>query len=142
MKFASFALVAVLPLAAAAQGVPGSHFIENWDQDGDSIVTLAELKQKRDDVFYTFDSNENGFLDAAEYGYFDDARAVDMEGQGEHAQGKMGRVQEGMLLTFNDTDGDGFVSQAEFLAKATDWLALIDRDGSGDVTSADFGPRS
>lgn len=68
-------------------------------------------------------------------------RAADMANQGDHAQGKMGRVQEGMQMTFADANGDGQVSEAEFFAKAADWLTIIDRDGSGDVTSADFGPR-
>lgn len=141
MKYATFALIALFPLSAVAQGAPGTHFIENWDQDGDGTVTLAELTQKRGDVFYTFDSDDNGVLDATEYSDFDAARAADMEGQGGHGNGKMGRAQEGMILTFNDTDGDGQVSEAEFLAKAKEWLVLIDRDGSGDVTVADFGPR-
>ena len=142
MRYATFALVALFPLSAAAQGAPGAHFIENWDQDGDGTVTLAELRQKRGYVFYTFDADDNGMLDAEEYGHFDEARAVDMEGQSAHAKGKLGRAQEGMTLTFNDADGDGQVSESEFLSKAKDWLALIDRDGSGNVTSADFGPRS
>jgi uncharacterized protein (DUF2141 family) len=142
MKFATFALIALFPLTAVAEGVPGSHFIENWDQNGDGVVTLDELKQKRGDVFYTFDSDENGFLNAEEYSYFDDARQADMEGQDEQEQAKGKRVQKGMVLAFNDTNADGQVSKAEFLEKAEDWLALIDRDGSGDVTTADFGPRN
>ncbi|MEO9824166.1 MAG: EF-hand domain-containing protein [Paracoccaceae bacterium] len=142
MKIATLSVLILLPMTAAAQGGPGSHFIENWDQNNDGIVTLAELREKRGDVFYTFDSDENGFLNAEEYSYFDDARQADMEGQGEHAQGKMGRVQEGMIMAFNDTNSDGQVSEAEFLANAENWLALIDRNESGDVTSADFGPQS
>ena len=141
MKFTTFALVALFPLSVAAQGAPGSHFIENWDLNADGTVTLAELEEKRGDVFYMFDADENGMLNADEYASFDDVRAADMENQGDHAQGKMGRVQEGMQMTFNDTNDDGQVSEAEFLAKAADWLAIIDRDESGDVTSADFGPR-
>lgn len=141
MKLIALTLAALLPVAAAAQGAPGSHFIENWDLDGDGAVTIAELTQKRGDVFYTFDYDENGLLDAEEYVFFDEARANDMKNQGDQAQGKMGRVQEGMQMAFNDTDGDGKVSEEEFLAKATEWLRLIDRDASGDVTSADFGPR-
>ena len=129
-------------MAAAAEGGPGAHFIESWDRNNDSIVTLAELRAKRGDVFYTFDSDENGFLNAEEYGYFDDARQADMEGQGEHAQGKLGRVQEGLVMAFNDSNGDGQVSEAEFFANAKNWLALIDRNESGDVTPADFGPQS
>jgi uncharacterized protein (DUF2141 family) len=129
-------------MAAAAEGGPGAHFIESWDRNNDSIVTLAELRAKRGDVFYTFDSDENGFLNAEEYGYFDDARQADMEGQGEHAQGKLGRVQEGLVMAFNDSNGDGQVSEAEFFANAKNWLALIDCNESGDVTPADFGPQS
>lgn len=141
MKFTTFALVALFPLSVAAQGAPGSHFIESWDLNADGTVTLAELEQKRGDVFYMFDEDENGMLNADEYASFDEVRAADMENQGDHAQGKMGRVQEGMQMTFNDTNDDGQVSKAEFLAKAADWLAIIDRDESGNVTSADFGPR-
>ena len=129
-------------MAAAAEGGPGAHFIESWDRNNDGIVTLVELRAKRGDVFYTFDSDENGFLNAEEYGYFDDARQADMEGQGEHAQGKLGRVQEGLVMAFNDSNGDGQVSEAEFFANAKNWLALIDRNESGDVTPADFGPQS
>lgn len=102
---------------------------------------MAELTEKRGDVFYTFDSDDNGILTPEEYSYFDDARAADMEGQPAEAQGRMGKVQQGMILSFNDTDGDGSVSRDEFLSRTADWLALVDRDGSGDVTEADFGPR-
>jgi predicted lipoprotein with Yx(FWY)xxD motif len=143
MKTILLTTALLLPMAAfAADGQPGSHFIENWDLDANGIVTLAELTEKRGDVFYTFDSDDDGVLTAEEYSYFDDARAVDLENNAEHAGGKTGKVQEGMTLVFNDTDGDGYVSRDEFLAHATDWLALIDRDESGDVTTADFGPRS
>ncbi len=141
MKFTTFALVALFSLSVAAQDAPGSHFIESWDLNADGTVTLAELEEKRGDVFYMFDADENGMLNADEYASFDEVRAADMENQGDHAQGKMGRVQEGMQMTFNDANGDGQVSEAEFVAKAADWLAIIDRDESGDVTSADFGPR-
>lgn len=133
----------IVPMAAyAADGQPGSHFVENWDLDANGVVTLAELTEKRGDVFVTFDSDDDGILTAEEYSYFDDARKVDMENNAEHAGGKMGKVQEGMTLSFNDTDGDGTVSRDEFLSHAADWLALIDRDGSGDVTTSDFGPRT
>lgn len=133
----------IVPMAAyAAGGQPGSHFVENWDLDANGVVTLAELTEKRGDVFVTFDSDDDGILTAEEYSYFDDARKVDMENNAEHAGGKMGKVQEGMTLSFNDTDGDGTVSRDEFLSHAADWLALIDRDGSGDVTTSDFGPRT
>lgn len=138
-------LIAVLALAAhpviAEGNAPGAHFIENWDLDGDGVVTLAELEERRGLVFLTFDANEDGLLNAEEYAMFDEARANDMKNNAGHGNG-MRRASEGMTLTFNDTDSDGAVSEAEFVAHAADWLALIDRDGSGDVTTADFGPRN
>jgi hypothetical protein len=36
-------------------------------RDGNGTATLAELREMRDNVFYTFDSDENGSLDAEEY---------------------------------------------------------------------------
>ena len=143
MKTLLLTTALLIPVAAfAADGQPGSHFIENWDLDANGAVTLAELTEKRGDVFYTFDSDDDGMLTAEEYSYFDDARKVDMQSNAERSGGKMGKVQKGMTLDYNDTDGDGSVSRNEFLANTTDWLAIIDQDGSGDVTFADFGPRT
>ena len=142
MKTIFLATALLAPMAAfAADNQPGSHFIENWDLDANGAVTLAELTEKRGDVFYMFDNDDDGVLTAEEYSNFDEARKLDMENSGGHEGGKMGKVQEGLTLAFNDTDGDGAVSRDEFLAHTADWLALIDRDESGDVTAADFGPR-
>ncbi len=127
-------------LASAAFAAPGDHFIENWDLDADGAVTLSEVETRRGDVFYTFDADENGVLDAEEYAMFDEARANDMQNEPGHGRsGTMGRAAEGMTLVFNDTDGDGAVTEAEFMAHSKAWLALIDRDGNGAITSADFG---
>lgn len=140
------AMFALMTSAASADShaakQPGSHFIENWDLDGDGRVTVEEAKERRESVFASFDSDEDGFLVAEEYALFDEARANDASQHGE-GMGKGGRrAQEGMTLAFNDTDQDGKVSKAEFLDRAQAWLALIDRDGDAVVTSADFGPRS
>lgn len=142
MKFTLVATLAFLPVATfAADGTPGSHFIESWDLNGDAVVTANELQERRGDVFYTFDSDEDGILTAEEYTYFDDARALDMEAQGGHAGGRMMRVGEGMTLAFNDLDADGEVSREEFLAQVDAWLAMIDQNGDGQITQADFGPK-
>jgi len=127
--------------ATAAEG-PGAHFIENWDLDGNGAVTAEEARERRSDVFASFDANDDGFLDAEEYELFDEARALD---QAENEPQGMGRGNRnpanGMRLEVNDTDGDGKVSRDEFLDNAPAWIEMVDRNGDGVVTQADFGPR-
>ena len=145
------ALLLAAPAAFAQQGTPGTHFIENWDMDADGVVSLEEVQERRGIVFDMFDDDQNGQLNAAEYAIFDETRAADMEqnagghgnGQGQ-GQGQGGdRMNEGMTMAFNDTDGDGDgeVSKEEFLARASDWFMMMDRNGDGAVTTDDFGRR-
>ncbi|WP_425072076.1 EF-hand domain-containing protein [Sagittula sp. S175] len=142
MKTLSLALVAALLAAPvfAQQGNPGAHFIENWDLNGDGAVSAEEAAERRSDVFASFDSNEDGFLDAGEYVPFDEARANDMAENAGHGQGGGAMAAaNGMKLEVNDTDKDGKVSREEFLTNAASWIAGMDKDGDGVVTKADFG---
>lgn len=134
-----FALL--FPVTAAAQGTPGSHFIQNWDLDENGAVSLEEIIERRGDVFFMFDQDENGRLDATEYVLFDETRAADMANNAA-GHGKGGhRMQEGLTLAFNDSNADGEVSKEEFIARSGDWVAQVDSDGDGAITAADFGPQ-
>lgn len=163
------ALALLLGTAAYAENMtPGAHFLQNWDQDGNGIVSLEEATTKRNDLFTSFDADEDGKLSAEEYSAFDDMRTADQEmmrqemgagmgqgqgnGQGQgmgHGKGHgmgmgmglgKGTPEEGgMMRGFNDTDGDGKVSREEFTNRTADWLAMMDHDGDGQVTAADFG---
>jgi hypothetical protein len=142
MKYLAIAVLLLAYPALAQPGQPGQHFVENWDLDGDGQVTVAEAEERRGDVFLSFDSDDDGFLDAEEYVYFDEARANDMAnegGQGGHALGAMKNAADGMELAVNDLDKDGKVSREEFLAQASVWIAAMDSTGDGVVTTADFG---
>jgi len=130
--------------AALAAGVPGAHFIENWDLSGDGVVSFEEVIERRGDIFMTFDADENGFIDGQEYVAFDEARALDMQNEGGgqgHGKGPMKMMSEGMTLAFNDADGDGQVSRTEFLGAVDRWMEMVDRDGDNAVTTFDFGRR-
>ncbi|UWQ08419.1 hypothetical protein K3X41_02120 [Aliiroseovarius crassostreae] len=90
---ATAAFLAALALPAMAQNQPGSHFIEMWDLNEDGQVTLDEARERRGDIFYTFDSNDDGVLSAEEYEPFDQARAQDMQEHGLSGGQGMGKGQ-------------------------------------------------
>jgi len=138
---AVFAIVLALP-AMAQQGNPGAHFLENWDLNEDGAVTVAEATEKRGDVFYMFDQDENGALDAAEYDLFDETRKADMQANAGGHNGQMQGVSSALAREFNDMDKDGLVTKVEFLSRVPAWFEMMDRDGDAVLTKNDFGPRS
>ncbi len=135
----STATVALLATSVAA-GTPGSGFITNWDLDESGAVSLAEVSEKRIDVFHTFDENGDGVITAAEYVAFDEARAADQENENQgKGNGGHGKASVGMTIEFNDVDGNGEVTMEEFTTQSAAWFEILDRNGDGEVTSADFG---
>lgn len=159
---AALAMTAALSGAAwAQQGNPGQHFLDQWDADSDGSVTPAEVTAKRSEVFAMFDQDEDQTLSAAEWALVADHMSMEMgQGKDGHGQGMghgsgqgMGKgkrkgmggmagpgqaVHEGMTPAFNDADGDGIVTLAEFDAASVKLFPLMDADGDGAVTAADF----
>lgn len=136
--FTAAALLAA-STAVAQQGNPGGHFIDNWDQNRNSIVTVEEIAAKRLEVFASFDANDDGQLDAEEYALFDEARANDQEQMGGgHGKG-MQRMAEPMTRAFSDANADGVVTAEEFAAASPKMFAALDRNADGRITTDDFG---
>lgn len=128
--------------AVAQQGNPGQLFLEQWDADADGRVTPEEAAAKRLEVFAMFDQDDDQTLSQAEWALVDEHMAMEM-GQGGPGEG-MNRaapgqaMRESMTPAFNDADGDGLVTQAEFDAASARLFPLMDGDGDGAVTAADF----
>lgn len=164
------ALPAVAQQAADPAVVPGQAFLAQWDLDGDGQVTLAEARSHRADIFAMFDSDGDGSFSAAELAGIDEVKQAQLEagmgpghqradgvmpragmgrgmgqgqgqgqGQGMAGQGFFAPAADQMLRL--DGNGDGRVTQAEFVAGSDRWFAMRDRTGDGVVTLADFGPR-
>lgn len=137
------ALLATPVLASGGgTGNPGAGFLDEWDLDSDGQVTVADVASRRSDIFASFDQNDDGILDAEDYDFFNEARDTAHSDKGGHGGGHGGerKAAVGMTLEFNDVDGDGVVSEAEFIGQSGAWLALVDRNGDGVVTVKDFGP--
>lgn len=132
------AALAFSSTATLAQTTPGDQFMQSWDLNGDGIATLEELREMRGDVFYTFDANEDSFLDAEEYVMFDEARQNDVSNYEADQREQMQAVADGMSLSNSDTNSDGSVGQDEFLAGTDDWFAVLDKNGDGGITLDDF----
>ncbi|WP_435257773.1 EF-hand domain-containing protein [Thioclava sp. FR2] len=142
----------VLPLAVtlmagvalAQNGNPGSEFMEQWDMDSDGAVTLDELRTKRGEVFYMFDVEGDGALAASDWAGV--AAHVQEEQKikgGGHGAGGNGRgpgaaMHAAMTPEFNDADGNGDVTLAEFEAASDRLFAALDRNGDHIVSATDF----
>lgn len=118
---AAMALAAFLPAAAMATG-NGESF-SDWDQNGDGTISASEVQSILSTSFLFFDTNHDGYID--DYDFTDDGEDGDDDGA--------------IALEFGDTDGDDRVSLAEFTARTDDWIAVMDRNGDGEVKLDDFG---
>ncbi|MFN3992662.1 MAG: EF-hand domain-containing protein [Tabrizicola flagellatus] len=138
---AALALIAAGP-SLAQQGNPGQHFLEQWDADGDGRVTPEEVASKRSDVFAMFDQDSDQILSAAEWALVEEHMAMEMgnggQGQGMNMAAPGKAVHEAMTPAFNDADGNGEVTMAEFEAASAKLFPMMDADGDGAVTTADF----
>lgn len=148
MKFTILAAALLMPLPVLAQGngTPGAGFIAEWDMSGSGTVTPENIRERRASLFEMFDLDGSGLLDAAELQNMTqtiaDREAVEAEqakGAGYGGNGPGQIIHDAMGLAFNDADGDGQITSAEFAAASDRLFPMIDRNGDGVVTTADFG---
>ncbi|WP_228156833.1 calcium-binding protein [Fuscovulum blasticum] len=146
----------LVPMAATAETfAPGQQFLTMWDRNGDGAVTLPEARERRDEIFTTFDANADGILSPDELAALDDAR-TDMRAQMQDARSEAG-MGKGMGMgmgmgmghgkgggggaALRDANGDGQVTRDEFVGLTTAFFARMDRNGDGSLTTGDFGRR-
>jgi len=100
--------------APAPQG-RGGGMMMRADTNGDGTISRAEFTAQAEARFARMDKNGDGFITADE-----------MSGRG-------GRGPGGGLMAA-DTNGDGKISRAEFMAQTNDRFAKLDSNGDGQIS--------
>ncbi|MGP3697312.1 EF-hand domain-containing protein [Rhodobacter sp. NSM] len=132
--------VAVASPMAAQTRSPGEFFLGQWDADGNDRVTFPEARERRLAMFDMFDQSGDGLLDPQELAGIDDYRQS-MREAGFGGHGPAANVSPSRMLRRFDADRDGNLSASEFEATLKPWFSRMDRNGDGEITAEDFGPR-
>ena len=107
------------------------------DANGDNAITRTEVRQLQDEMFVWMDRNGDGYLDQADQNpvrqRLAEQRAEDREDRHPRRGGRSGRGGPGEHRV--DTDEDGRISQAEFLARENRLFEHLD-ENEDDVISA------
>ena len=117
---------------------------------GTGAVTPADVLERRASLFEMFDLDGSGMLDAAELQNMAhtiaDREAVEAEqgkgqgkGDGYGGNGPGQIIHDAMAVAFNDADGDGQITTAEFDDASARLFPMIDRNGDGVIDRIDFG---
>jgi len=104
--------------AIAGQDAPqgrGGGMMMRADTNGDGNISRAEFTAQAEARFARMDKNGDGFITADE-----------MSGRGGRGPGR------GLMAA--DTDQDGKISRAEFMAQATERFAKLDANGDGQIS--------
>ncbi|MEO6214536.1 MAG: hypothetical protein ABIO86_00780, partial [Sphingomonas sp.] len=104
--------------AIASQDAPqgrGGGMMMRADTSGDGNISRAEFTARAEARFARMDKNGDGFVTADE-----------MSGRG-------GRGRGGGLMSA-DTDQDGKISRAEFMAQSTERFVKLDANGDGHIS--------
>lgn len=86
---------------------------QTWDLNKDNVVTCAEWKQYTTELFQSADGDRDGSLTTAEY---DDVIKQD-------------RLFQSVGFAFFDANGDGKITQAEFVEKPNPAFKILDKNG-------------
>lgn len=124
---------------AVAEGPFVPNLMPRADLNSDGHVPLSELIRAQRAIFEHYDRDGSNSLDAQEAKAFAAARSARLR----HLRGldayEMRRVLSGLKHMRYDIDGNGAIDRSEFRLGATEWLAMLDRNGNGAVDLSDLG---
>jgi len=142
----------VLAAACAACGAAGAagtwngrqpdRIFQKLDLNGDGVVDKSELEAARRTAFARADNDHDGYITEAEaQSLLQELRAQGAAGQRPLYRGRLAArrpAEQANLLARFDSNGDGRVSEAEFVDLEHPFGALFDGNGDGQITKAEM----
>ncbi len=117
---------------ADAPKTPTEAFFKELDKNGDGLISLEEVKAPQQQRFRETDADGDGYISAEEAR---EAFARQVPPEMLEEMKNRGMPDPGDTFINNlDSDGDGRVSEAEFIQPAIDSFNRMDADGNGMVT--------
>lgn len=114
--------------SAAASDVEGVRAkFKEMDTNGDRSLQFSEIQAARAAIFDRMDVNANAILDQGE---IDNVRKVAQSKKSARQGGMLGETDLAERARLMDTNGDGKIVRAEFVAYLPERLKAADKDGN------------
>ena len=130
-----------LTLASADAGAQsGARAFERLDSDHDGVIQKREIEAARRKAFERADANDDDYVTGQEI----EALREEIAEQYGRGGAPRGRAPAGMReapadrVKAADADGDGRISETEFVSGADPLLQRFDGDGDGNITRAEM----
>ena len=136
--FACSLVVGFALISTIASAQSGGRVFERLDTDGSDVLEPREIEAARRATFERADADNDDYVTGAEIEALREELAQEF-GRGGRARP---RAQEGGAQTDRikaiDTDGDGRISQAEFMSGRAPLVLRFDGNGDGSITRAEM----
>jgi len=133
------ALICVMGVSQVIAQGGGRGMMERFDTldaDSDGALSATEATEWRTAVFYAMDENEDERLTKEEYMSVRLGRGADETQRGPRSAQR--QAEKAAVFDAMDPDGDGYVSQAQFMTEGEREFAKTDADNDGKVTLQEF----
>lgn len=129
----SMALGAVMPAAAAEDGIGARLFVrmlfQTGDTNGDGRLDSGEIEVLRIRAFQRADANGDGVISKAE---------MQKAAEKRQRRADMARMMGEERIDQFDTNGDGSISRAEFQSAPRPGFAMVDVNADGAIDRAEI----